>query len=158
MGNSVSFTIYGEPKGKGRPRVAVRKFKKGDGTDGTFSQAYTPKDTVNYENLVKTEYSLQCGDFIFPDKQMLDMRIQAFYPIPKSVSKVQRERMINHEVRPTKKPDSDNIIKIIADSLNKLAYHDDSQIVDVMFRKFYSEKPRVTVTIIGLEDAKNGKK
>ena len=60
--------------------------------------------------------------------------------------------MINHEVRPTKKPDSDNIIKIIADSLNKLAYHDDSQIVDVMFRKFYAEKPRVTVTIIGLED------
>lgn len=151
MGNSVSFTVYGEPKGKGRPRVSVRKFKKPDGSDGTFSQAYTPKETVSYENLVKTEYRLQCGEFIFPDKKMLDMRIQAFYPIPKSASKKQRERMINHEVRPTKKPDSDNIIKIIADSLNKLAYHDDSQIVDVMFRKFYAEKPRVTVTIIGLE-------
>lgn len=151
MGKSVSFTVYGEPKGKGRPRVSVRKFKDATGKEKAFSKAYTPQDTVNYETLVRTEYRMQCEEFKFPDKQMLDMRIQAFYPIPKSVSKRMRERMINHEVRPTKKPDSDNIIKIIADSLNNIAYHDDSQIVDVMFRKFYAEKPRVTVTIIGLE-------
>lgn len=152
MSKSVSFTVYGEPKGKGRPRVSIRKFKNAKGEEQSYSKAYTPQDTVNYETLVRTEYRMQCEEYMFPDKQMLDMRIQAFYPIPKSASKRMRERMINHEVRPTKKPDSDNIIKIIADSLNNIAYHDDSQIVDVMFRKFYAEKPRVTVTIIGLED------
>lgn len=152
MAKSVSFTVYGEPKGKGRPRVSIRKFRNAEGKEQSYSKAYTPQDTVNYETLVRTEYRMQCEEFMFPDKQMLDMRIQAFYPIPKSASKRMRERMINHEVRPTKKPDSDNIIKIIADSLNNIAYHDDSQIVDVMFRKFYAEKPRVTVTIIGLED------
>lgn len=147
----ISFTVYGEPKGKGRPRVSLRKYRGADGTEKAFSQAYTPKDTVSYENLVKAEYTSQCGEAMFPDKQMLDMRIQAFYSIPQSASKKMRERMLSHEVRPVKKPDSDNIIKIIADSLNKIAYHDDSQIVDVMFRKFYSEKPRVVVTIKSVE-------
>lgn len=39
----------------------------------------------------------------------------------------------------------DNCIKIIADALNKIAYHDDTQIVDCQVRKFYSDDPRVEV-------------
>lgn len=35
-------------------------------------------------------------------------------------------------------------------SLNNLAYYDDTQIVDCQCRKFYSENPRVEVTIINL--------
>ena len=46
----VKFTVYGEPKAKGRPRVSVRK--SGDG-EKTFARAYTPKQTVIYENQVK---------------------------------------------------------------------------------------------------------
>ena len=55
--------------------------------------------------------------------------------------------MIEHLIRPTKKVDSDNCIKIVADSLNKVAYYDDAQIVDCQFRKFYSDTPRVVITI-----------
>ena len=43
----VRFTIRGEPKGKGRPR-----FCRNTG------HAITPKDTVNYETLVRTELNL----------------------------------------------------------------------------------------------------
>ena len=50
-------------------------------------------------------------------------------------------------LRPTKKPDMDNVVKIIADSLNQIAYRDDTQIVDCQCRKFYSDNPRVEVTI-----------
>ena len=49
--------------------------------------------------------------------------------------------------RPTKKPDLDNIIKAIADSLNGIAYKDDAQIVELKSKKFYSDTPRVEVTI-----------
>ena len=39
--NEIKFVIYGEPKGKGRPRVALRKFKNKDFTDGgIFDQIY----------------------------------------------------------------------------------------------------------------------
>ena len=46
-----------------------------------------------------------------------------------------------------KKPDADNVVKIIADSLNEIAYKDDTQIVDCMVRKFYGEDPKVVVII-----------
>ena len=140
----VKFIVPGEPKGKGRPRVSVRKAGNGE---GTFARAYTPKDTAIYENLVKMEYENQCKSYRFPDDVMLDIRIFAYYGIPKSTSKRMRERMLAGEVRPTKKPDFDNIAKIICDSLNDIAYKDDKQIVDGMLRKFYSDRPRVEVKL-----------
>ena len=45
------FTVLGEPKGKGRPRFIPKT-----------GRAITPKDTVQYENLVKLEYQTQCRD------------------------------------------------------------------------------------------------
>ncbi|CAK7012429.1 Holliday junction resolvase [[Eubacterium] contortum] len=140
----VKFTVYGEPKAKGRPRVSVRK--SGDG-EKTFARAYTPKATVVYENQVKIEYENQCGSFRFSDDAMLDVRIFAFYGIPKSTSKKKRQMMIEGKIRPVKKPDFDNIAKIICDSLNGIAYRDDAMVVDGMFRKYYSEQPRVEVSI-----------
>ena len=152
--NEVKFTVLGEPKGKARPRISVRKFKGTDGTDQTFAKGYTPKDTVMYENQVRAEYHNQCGERIFPDGIMLDCRITAYYGIPKSTSKKKRELMLRHRIRPTKKPDFDNVAKVVCDSLNGIAYHDDKQIVDGMFRKFYSDRPRVEVIIrqIGGDD------
>ena len=132
----IRFTVLGEPKGKGRPRFNTRT-----------GHAMTPKDTVNYESLVRLEYAQQTDGFRFQDDAMLDMRILAYYSIPQSKSKKVKAAMLNNEIRPTKKPDLDNVVKIIADSLNQVAYRDDTQIVDCQCRKFYSEQPRVEVII-----------
>ena len=132
---TVKFTVLGEPRGKQRPRVT----RKGN--------TYTPAETVQYENLVRMEYRRQCGDYRFPDDAALDMRIIAYYAIPKSASKKKRQEMLEHRIRPLKKSDWDNVGKIIADSLNEIAYKDDVQIVDGQVRKFYSDQPRVVVTI-----------
>lgn len=133
---TVKFMVMGEPKGKGRPRFMPNT-----------GRAVTPKDTVVYENLVRMEYMAQCHDYRFPDGAMLDMRIIAYYSIPKSQTKKNKELMKNQLLRPIKKPDMDNVVKIIADSLNQVAYRDDTQIVDCQCRKFYSENPRVEVII-----------
>lgn len=77
---------------------------------------------------------------MFPDDAMLDVRIFAFYEVPKSASKKKKAAMLAQDIRPTKKPDFDNIGKIICDSLNLVAYHDDSAVVDAQVRKFYSER------------------
>ncbi|MDM0834524.1 RusA family crossover junction endodeoxyribonuclease [Clostridium perfringens] len=42
--------------------------------------------------------------------------------------------------KPTKKPDSDNIGKIILDSLNGVDYKGDSQIIEFSFIKRYTEE------------------
>lgn len=124
----MKFTIPGEPTGKARPRV-------------TKWGAYTPEKTVLYENLVKT-----CYDGGFFDGE-LSMNVEAYYQIPKSASKRNAECMRLESIRPTKKPDCDNVLKIIADALNGVAYKDDSQIVDARVQKFYSDNPRVEVVI-----------
>lgn len=132
------FTILGEPKGKGRPR-----FSK----SGNAVRTYTPKETAEYENQVKAEYIRQCGGVEFDKGVMLEMSIYAYFKIPKSASRIKHQQMLKEIVRPTKKPDMDNIIKIIADSLNGIAYYDDSQIVKVTAEKYYSDAPRVEVNL-----------
>lgn len=144
MDKVVRFVVEGEPTGKGRPRFVAR-YNASSGK--AFGQAHTPEKTIVYENLVRVEYMRQTDKFKFEDGAMLDMRILAFYGIPKSKSKKVKEKMLNGEIRPTKKPDMDNVMKIIADSLNGLAYKDDTQIVDAQCRKFYSDNPRVEIII-----------
>lgn len=131
------FTIAGEPMGKGRPQFS---------TYGGRMTARTPRRTVSYENLVKMEYKAQTGPR-FPDDAMLSVRIFAFFSTPKSVSKKKLFAMLDRLLRPIKKPDWDNIGKIVCDALNGIAYRDDSQIVDGLVRKFYAETPRVIVEI-----------
>ena len=55
--------------------------------------------------------------------------------------------MLDRKIRPLKKVDCDNLVKVVLDSLNEIAYHDDVQVVDCQVRKFYSDNPRVVVTI-----------
>lgn len=134
----VKFTVLGEPAGKGRPRFR---------SVGAFVLPYTPEMTVNYENLVKLEYRRQCGDHKYDKEVPLDVRITAYYGIPKSASKKKAQLMRERKIRPMKKPDFDNVGKIVCDSLNNIAYYDDAQIVDAQVRKFYSDTPKVVVTI-----------
>lgn len=135
---SIRFVVPGQPFGKQRPKFSrVAQYVK----------TYTPRETVSYENLVKIMYQQEAKGKMFSDDAMLDIRIIAYYGIPKSISKKKRKAMLEHRIRPTKKPDWDNIGKVICDSLNTVAYHDDSSVVDAQVRKFYSGNPRVEVTI-----------
>lgn len=135
----ISFTVEGNPFGKQRPR-----FTKSGHT-------YTPTETHEHEQIIALAYCQQCGAFRFPDKTYIDMRIIAYVRIPKRATKAERKKMISGEIRPTVKPDWDNIGKLIADALNGIAYDDDKCIVDAQVRKFYSTEPK---TVIILQEAK----
>lgn len=129
------FTIDGAPRGKERPRF-------GNG------HAYTPQNTLDYEEKIKLSY-LRAGGKNYRDAPIF-MEIVIYLPIPKSASKNERKQMVEGELRPTKKPDFDNVSKVVADSLNGIAYNDDSQIVDFLCAKYYSENPRIEVRIMPL--------
>ncbi|MDA8224266.1 MAG: RusA family crossover junction endodeoxyribonuclease [Desulfitobacterium hafniense] len=129
----MTFTIPGNPMGKQRART----LKTG--------HSYTPNETVNYETLVKMAYD-QLPDKCYFEGQ-LKIIITAVFGIPKSTSKAKAKLMLEGKMRPTKKPDWDNIGKIICDSLNGIAFHDDSQIVGGCVRKFYGEVPCVRVDL-----------
>jgi Holliday junction resolvase RusA-like endonuclease len=102
---------------------------------------YTPEKTVNYETYVKELYAVK-----YPDTKLkgaLGIYIAAYISIPKSTSKKNSADMFINKIRPTKKPDASNILKIVEDALNKVAYDDDSQIIDVAVFKAYSDVPRI---------------
>jgi len=79
---------------------------------------------------------------------MVQVGIIAYYPIPKSASKKKRADMESGKLRPIVKPDLDNVMKVVCDALNQIAYRDDSQIVAASLVKMYSNTPRVEVEII----------
>jgi Holliday junction resolvase RusA-like endonuclease len=108
----------------------------------------TPESTISYENLVKVEYERQVGDVKFSDDETIKARIIAYYGIPKSASKKKKEAMKNDFLQPAKKPDIDNVVKIILDSLNGIAYKDDTQVVSLEVLKKYSENPRTEVHLM----------
>lgn len=138
-----AFVIEGEPQSKGRPRFSV--------INGRV-HTRTPDGTVIYENLVKLSYRESCNEPMYEQGVPLVMKITAFYGIPKSVSNKKRQLMMSEKLRPTKKPDIDNLCKVVMDSLNKIAYHDDAQVVETSVCKFYSDCPRVFVQIWTLEE------
>lgn len=134
----LNFTVPGPPQGKARARTVFNPH-----TGQTHS--YTPDSTVLYENLVKYSFLEQCGRKKFEKDTPVYVSMLARYPIPKSASKKRTSQMISGTIRPTKKPDIDNISKCILDALNTIAYHDDSQVVELVIKKVYSSEPGVSV-------------
>lgn len=134
---TIKFIVSGKPQGKARPRF--RKI-------GNYVSTYNPKQTTEYEKLVKSSAIEQCKDKL--NKQytgLVKMSIKAYFKPNKSISKKQYDLLIGKEH--LKKPDSDNIAKIICDSLNGVAYKDDSQVAYLEIEKYYADEERVEVTM-----------
>ena len=131
----MKFTVYGEPCGKGRPRFRQN------------GMPYTPQKTLDYEELIKTEYMIQVREKPFPKDVCLAITINAYMAYPQNTAKWKLPLIFKNLIRPTKKPDWDNIGKIVTDALNKVAYHDDAQIVSGTVNKYYSSEPRTEIEI-----------
>ena len=118
--------VTGKIKGKARPRFSTKT-----------GRAFTPGDTITYENWIKCCYQEQDGKFI---EGPVRAKIEVYYKIPKSYTKKRVQAIRDGLEMPLKKPDIDNCIKVILDSLNGIAYKDDSQIVEVIAVKKWTEE------------------
>lgn len=134
----IKIIIPGQPQGKARGRTFIHNVT---GRPTTM----TPQKTVLYENLIKSQWIQSRHELM---KGMLKVDITAYYQIPKSKSKKIKEQMSLGQIRPTTKPDADNVAKVVCDALNEVAYHDDTQIVELTVHKWYSENPRVEVEVM----------
>ena len=127
----ISITVPGEPVAKGRPRM----------TKG--GHVYTPAKTVRYEKQIRDCWKAQSGEKL---DGPISAIIVAYYKIPKSAKKPVQKDMAAGIIRPTKRPDIDNVVKTL-DALNGHAFDDDSQIVEIRAEKRYSENPRVVIDL-----------
>lgn len=121
----VHFIIPGKPIGKGRPRFT------------RTGHCWTPDKTVAYERDIKMAYWSTYGHSKYEADKALAVDIVLYYPRPKSMAKHKRLMAQKGVLRPTVKPDVDNVIKAILDALNGVAFADDRQIVQVECEKWY---------------------
>jgi Holliday junction resolvase RusA-like endonuclease len=134
----IKFEILGQPIAKARPRVTRSGI------------AYTPAKTVNYETMVKYTYQSLYWH-LEPSTKLIEASITAIFPVPKSYSKKKANELLAGHYNYDKKPDCDNLAKIILDALNGIAYKDDSQVTILHIAKEYGTQPKVIVELKELE-------
>lgn len=147
----IEFKYYGKIKSKGRPRHRIVKGQK-----AIYAQTYTDKQTQEYEEDIKMAYLNSWKEHTnepYKDPGVsLKISIEAFIKPPKATSKKKLQAMLEYEIRPTTKPDADNIAKAVLDSLNAVAYPDDKQICDLHITKYYAEQEYMIVRIFTIEE------
>ena len=129
------FEVPGKIIGKGSPRL-----------NSYTGVVYTPTKTKDYETLVEQYFLLK-----YPRFKALEGRIKvniiAYFSIPKIIKKSDINEMLENNISPTKKPDIDNIVKVVLDSMNKFAFKDDNQITKLEVEKKYALEDKVYIKI-----------
>ena len=129
------FEVEGDIKGKARPRV-----------NSYTGIVYTPNNTKNYEDLIKQYFVIKYPRYT-PMENRIHMQIISYFKLPQNSSKTVKSQMLDGTISPTKKPDIDNIAKIVLDALNKMAFKDDNQITKIELEKKYAEKEKLYIKI-----------
>lgn len=122
------------PAPKGRP-----KFGNG--------HAYTPEKTKAYEEAVRLIARARIKE---PLTNAIRLTVTFYLPIPKSWSEAKKRLARAGQIRPTTKPDIDNLEKALMDALNGgIGYSDDKLIVEKHSYEYYSDTPK---TVLELEE------
>jgi len=133
----VTFTVYGIPVPKARPRF--RRI-------GKFVSTYTAPKTKTYEDQVRDAARLAMGS-TEPLETPVSVYCYISVPIPASYSKKRFKDCVEGIEKPTKRPDADNTFKSVSDAMNGIVYQDDGQIVNIHITKVYSTEPKVEVMV-----------
>ncbi|PWC97721.1 RusA family crossover junction endodeoxyribonuclease [Azospirillum sp. TSO5] len=147
--------LDGDLQGKGRPQF-----------DPRTGRAYTPGQTRTYESdLRRTAQHAMRTAGLSVITGPVRVCLLAEEEVPESWARWKRDAALLGLIRPTVKPDADNIIKML-DALNpvkhKIAgkkvtedvvWSDDAVVVEIQFEKHYSATPGLTVTVTPLNAA-----
>ena len=127
----MNLTIYGKPQPKERPKVY-----NGHGI--------TPTRTRNYELMLARAWAAK-----YPEPAEGELFVQIIFrmPTPTCWSKPKKEKAERGLIRPTVRPDIDNLVKIVLDGLNGVAFMDDKQVVELYATKWYSAEPRTEIMV-----------
>lgn len=117
-----SIEINTRPVPKQRPRLS--KFI-----------VYTPKKTADYENLIAYEWKRRYKDLILTGAVKLDLVF------------VFKKAKTCKKTLHTQRPDIDNLQKSILDGLNKVAFVDDCQVVELNSKKLFASTDAVLISI-----------
>lgn len=125
-----TITVPGPMRGKQRARV-------------TKYGAYTPPQTVAAEKAIGFIARTAQAPLLLGS---VDLMITITVEPPKSWNKRMKAEALSGRARPTSKPDLDNVVKLIGDALNGIAWHDDAQITSVTAAKVYGPEAHTVIS------------
>ena len=131
---AITFVVHGEPVPQPRPRVSTR---------GGFARAYVPaKHPVHKYRAAIADAARAAGAGVHgePVSVVIDFVSQR----PKSHM---RKSGVKPDAPALPRFDIDNATKAVLDSLNGVAWEDDSQVARVVVEKSYGQEARTTVRI-----------
>ncbi|CEG29593.1 RusA family crossover junction endodeoxyribonuclease [Bacillus sp. B-jedd] len=134
MGINLSIPI--EPMG------AVRMTQRGKFTSRSALKY------LGYKDFIKLHVKNGAKGTFFTDGP-IEVTITFHMPIPASWSKKRRAAAAG--IYHIKKPDADNLVKGVFDSLNGIIWKDDNQVAKVTATKLYGKTPKIEVFIRELE-------
>lgn len=145
-----AFFVPGEPQGKGRARSYVKRDRGGkailNGRGRVTIGHVTPKKTRSYEEEIgwlATDARNHPASSA-PIALVLEIRKS----IPASWPKWKKALAATGLIRPTTKPDGDNVLKAVKDACNGVLWLDDCQVVDEHVRAYYvQERPGLIVQV-----------
>jgi len=103
--------------------------------------AYTPKETIAYENKIFAVFQQKYPGTVFLGPT--ELRLKFFLPMPKKAKKAERASMMDYSLRPTVKYDCDNLAKTVLDGL----FSEDGCVVKLVVEKYYAEDDKVGVYV-----------
>src|SRR5690606_5614367 len=118
----LDLTYRGEIVGKGRPRSSHK--------DGVF-RVHTPPRNIQAEKAMQACMKLARSPGFQPLECELQLLIEIRYPVPGSWPKKRQADALARRVRPSRRPDVDNIVKLLSDAGNGLLWVDDAQIASL---------------------------
>lgn len=147
MPQRVTITIPGEPRGWGRPTPVARL--RGDGSP--FVMMVTQDETREAKKallgLFRAKYPKHR-----PWTGPVMLRFTAVFETPQSFNKALKEAAARGKLYCVRKPDTDNIAKLIKDALNGVVYADDQQVMGGGVKR-YGSPARVEIEFESLEQA-----
>lgn len=140
MGRVVTFTIPGRPRTKNARKAFVV---------GGKARVVESKRTRKNESDVRVLAAQHAPDKPFSGPVCLKV-VFCFVP-PKSTPKWKREAMLEARHQHVKRPDIENMVKLVNDALQGVFYHDDSQVMELEAAKEYGEVNQTVVTVREIE-------
>ena len=131
---AISISLLGEP-------CAWRHRTSADG-----KHRYLPAKQRNVSSALrlKAEEAMISGAMLTGPVRL---HLLAEFAIPDGWSARKRNAAILGDILPAKKPDLDNLMKLVGDCLSKIVISDDKLICEAICRKRYSTQPKIVLTI-----------
>jgi len=140
----LTLVIPGKPLAQKRPKFRHVQTKSGK----SFGRAYNPQESEAGIFMSKLQFAIENQQRGWkPLTGPVELDIVFAMPIPTTTSQKKARLMEDGEIRHTKKPDLDNLIKFVKDCGSGILWQNDSQIDKIKACKEYSHEQETVINL-----------